>query len=79
MNGNELPSILGLLLLFLPVGFGFGVEVGWPVELVGMMLQSQGNGGHGPQDHGEAKERRLDRFMRNNPPTFKGRFDPEVA
>ena len=30
-------------------------------------------------DPGEAEERRLDRFLRNNPPTFKGRFDPEGA
>jgi len=31
------------------------------------------------QNAGEAKERRLDRFLRNNPPTFKGRFDPVGA
>jgi len=30
-------------------------------------------------DPREAEERRLDRFLRNNPPTFKGRFDPEGA
>jgi len=43
------------------------------------VVQSQGNGGHGHQDPREAEERRLDRFMRNNPPTFKGRFNPEGA
>jgi hypothetical protein len=34
---------------------------------------------HGQQDQGEAEERRLDRFMRNHPPTFKGRYDPNGA
>jgi len=29
--------------------------------------------------HGGADEQRLDRFMRNNPPTFKERYDPEGA
>jgi hypothetical protein len=33
----------------------------------------------GYQNHGEAEEWRLNRFLRNNPPTFKGRFDPEGA
>jgi len=28
----------------------------------------------GHRDHGEVEKRRLDRFLRNNPPTFKGRF-----
>ena len=41
------------------------------------LAQNQGGGGH--EDQGEAEERRLDRFMRNKPPTFKGRFDPEGA
>jgi len=41
------------------------------------LAQNQGNGGYGQEDQGEAEERRLDRFMRNKPPTFKGRFDPE--
>jgi len=31
------------------------------------------------RNEGEAEERRLDRFLRNNPPTFKGRFDLEGA
>jgi len=44
-----------------------------------VLAQAQGNGGHGHQDHGGVEERRLDRFMRNNPPTFNGRFDPEGA
>jgi len=43
------------------------------------LAQNQGNGGHGQEDQGEAEERRLDLFMRNKPPTFKGRFDPEGA
>jgi len=33
----------------------------------------------GHRDPGEVEERRLDRFLRNNLPTFKGRFDPEGA
>ena len=33
----------------------------------------------GHRDHGEDEERRLDRFLRNNPPTFKVMFDPEGA
>jgi hypothetical protein len=36
-------------------------------------LQGQHN------QHGGADEQRLDKFMRNNPPTFKGRYDPEGA
>jgi len=43
------------------------------------LAQNQGNGGHGQEDQGEVEERRLDRFMRNKPPTFKGRFNPEGA
>jgi len=43
------------------------------------LAHNQGNGRHGQEDQGEAEERRLDRFMRNKPPTFKGRFDPEGA
>jgi hypothetical protein len=33
----------------------------------------------GHRDPGEAEERRLDRFLRNSPPTFKGRYDPDVS
>ena len=44
-----------------------------------VLAQAQGNGGHGQEDQGEVEERRLDRFMRNKSPTFKGRFDPEGA
>ena len=33
----------------------------------------------GHRDPGEAEERRLDRFLRNSPPTFKGRYDPDGA
>jgi len=43
------------------------------------LAQNQENGGHGQEYQGEAEERRLDRFMRNKPPTFKGRFNPEGA
>jgi len=43
------------------------------------LAHNQGNGGHGQEDQGEVVERRLDRFMRNKPPTFKGRFNPEGA
>jgi len=43
------------------------------------LAQNQGYGGHGQEDQGEAEELRLDHFMRNKPPTFKGRFDPEGA
>jgi len=43
------------------------------------LAQNQGNGGHGQEDQGEVEERRLDHFMRNKPPTFKGRFNPEGA
>ncbi|KEH29200.1 hypothetical protein MTR_4g028820 [Medicago truncatula] len=44
--------------------------------MVQMLAQAQENG---PHDHGEAEERRLDRFMRNNPSTFKGHFDLDGA
>jgi len=44
-----------------------------------VLAQVQGNGGHGQEDQGEVEERRLDRFMRNKPPTFKGRFHLEGA
>ena len=43
------------------------------------LAHNQGNGGHGQEDQGEAEEQRLDRFMINKPPTFKGMFDPEGA
>jgi len=33
----------------------------------------------GHRDHEEAEERSLDHFLRNNPPTFKRRFDPGGA
>jgi hypothetical protein len=42
-----------------------------------MMGQQQSNQPRLNQDG--AEERRSDRFMRNNPPTFKGRYDPEGA
>jgi len=34
---------------------------------------------NGHHDHGEAEEHRLYRFIRNNPQTLKGRFDPDGA
>jgi len=43
------------------------------------VAQAQRNSGHGQEDQGEVEKRRLDRFMRNKPPTFKGRFDPGGA
>jgi hypothetical protein len=33
----------------------------------------------GHRDPGEAEERRLDHFLRNSPPTFKGRYEPDGA
>jgi hypothetical protein len=33
----------------------------------------------GHRDPGEVEERRLDRFLRNSPPTFNGRYDPDGA
>jgi len=44
-----------------------------------VLAQANEQAAKGHQDHGEAEERRLDRFMRNNPLTFKGRFNPDEA
>jgi len=44
-----------------------------------VLAQSNEQAAIGRRNEGEAEERRLDRFLRNNPPTFKGRFDPEGA
>jgi len=44
-----------------------------------VLAQANERAAVGHRDHGEAEERRLDRFLRNNPPTFKCRFDPEGA
>ena len=41
------------------------------------LVNEQAAAGH--RDPGEAEERRLDRFLRNSPPTFKGRYDPNGA
>ncbi|MCI36886.1 cellular nucleic acid-binding protein, partial [Trifolium medium] len=30
-------------------------------------------------NQGNTEENRLDKFLRNNPPTFKGMYDPEGA
>jgi len=44
-----------------------------------VLAQSNEQAAIGRRNKGEAEERRLDHFLRNNPPTFKGRFDPEGA
>jgi len=44
-----------------------------------VLAQSNEQAAIGRWNEGEAEEQRLDRFLRNNPPTFKGRFDPEGA
>jgi len=44
-----------------------------------VLAQSNEQAAIGRRNEGETEERRLDRFLRNNPPTFKGRFDPEGA
>jgi hypothetical protein len=44
------------------------------------VAQALNNALQGQQNQqGAADELRLDRFMRNNPPTFKGRYDPDGA
>jgi len=93
-NGTELPSILVVLFCcsYLLVGwFCYRSEMAsWAgrnddaiaealTAVAQAVAQAQGNGGHDPQDQGEAEERRLDHFMRKNPPTFKGRFNPKGA
>jgi len=49
------------------------------VAMAQVLAQSNKQVANGHHDHGEAGERRQDRFMRNNPSTFKGRFDPDGA
>jgi len=44
-----------------------------------VLAQANKQAAIGRQNEGEAEERRLDRLLRNHPPTFKGRFDPEGA
>jgi len=44
-----------------------------------VLAQSNEQAAAGRRNEGEVGERRLDRFLRNNLPTFKGRFDPEGA
>lgn len=44
-----------------------------------VLAQANENTAANRRNEGEAEGRRLDRFLRNNPPTFKGRFDPEGA
>lgn len=44
-----------------------------------VFAQSNENAVANRRNDGEAEERRLDQFLRNNPPTFKGRFNPEGA
>jgi len=49
------------------------------VAMAHVLAQGNEQAADSHQDHGKAEERRLDRFMRNNPPTFKGRFNPDGA
>jgi hypothetical protein len=44
-----------------------------------VLAQANEQAAVGHRDPGEAEERRLDRFLRNSPPTFKGRYDPDGA
>jgi len=90
--GVTFDTCCAVLLLFLPVGWfcclsemagGAGRNddaIAAALTAVAQAVaQAQWNGGHGQEDQGEVDERRLDRFMRNKPPTFKGRFYPEGA
>jgi hypothetical protein len=42
-----------------------------------VLAQANEQAAVGHCDPGEAEERRLDRFLRNSPPTFKDRYDPD--
>jgi len=45
-----------------------------------VVAQALNNALQGQQNkQGDADELRLDRFMRNHPPTFRGRYDPDGA
>jgi hypothetical protein len=44
-----------------------------------VLAQANEQAAVGHRDPREAEKRRLDRFLRNNPPAFKGRYDPEGA
>jgi hypothetical protein len=44
-----------------------------------VLAQANEQAANGHHDHGEGEERRLDRFMRKNLPTFKGMFTPDGA
>jgi len=44
-----------------------------------VLAQSNEQAAIGRRNEGEAEEQRLDCFLRNNPPTFKGRFGLEGA
>jgi hypothetical protein len=44
-----------------------------------VLAQANEQAAVGHRDPEEAEERRLDRFLRNSPPTFKGRYDPDGA
>jgi len=44
-----------------------------------VLAQANEQAAVGHHDPGEAEERRIDHFLRNNPPTFKGRYDSEGA
>lgn len=45
--------------------------------MVHALTQANKQVAHGHQQQGGADELRLDRFMCNHPPTFKGMYDPE--
>ena len=44
-----------------------------------VLAQANEQAAVGHRDPGEAEERRFDQFLRNSPPTFKGRYDPDGA
>ena len=44
-----------------------------------VLAQANEQAALGHRDPGEAEERRLDRFLRNSPTTFKGRYDLDGA
>lgn len=49
------------------------------VVVAHVLAQANKQAANGHRNHGEVEERRLDRFMRNNPPTLKGRFDLDAG
>jgi hypothetical protein len=49
------------------------------IAMAQVLAQANEQAAVGHRDLGEAEERRLDRFLRNSSPTFKGRYDPDGA